>query len=223
MSMSREIFFKDHVNDARVPAEARNGAREGKAEHEYLGPVFEKGFIVTPDSRGGPPAGSADLCVFAYTTPAQWQRAPRVQDVVASIERGKERVVETIGSALGARFRDIRKGLEKKIAAVDNRATAADKEIATLRAEISELKGQVAALAGENKALLSLAKRAPPAALPIMDWDIDSSNAIAVPMMSDGTKAAPLGLLGLFTSLAARFAEVDRPKRARAPRANEVA
>jgi hypothetical protein len=184
--------------------------------------VFEKGFIVTPDPNGGPPAGSADLCVFAYSTPEAWSQAVRIQDCVATVERNADKLTELICTVVGERLRELRIAQEKKLAALDTRATAAEQESERLRGLVADLQTKHVQLASAHATLLELTKREPPDPPRIASWAIDVENAVATPRMSDGAPAAPLPLLALFSGLAARFAaEVERPaKRARAPRAN---
>jgi hypothetical protein len=219
MGMDRAIFHKDNLNARVMPEPAARSA----PEPEYRGAVFEKGRIVTPDPHGGPPAGSVDLCSLVYDTPELWGQSVRLQDVVASIDNARTELIEVIASSLGERVRDIRKGLEEKIAALDKRVATAESENETLRASLAGLEKQHTKLASAHATLLELAKREPPPIARIVGWDVDPENATATPRMSDGSNAAALPLLALFVGLAARFAEAERPtKRGRAPRANEA-
>jgi hypothetical protein len=222
VGMSPQIFFKDKLDARVLPQPERAIASKAKPEPEHRGAVFEKGFIVTSDPRGGPPAGSVDLGAFAYDTPEAWGQAVRIQDCVATVERSADRIVELIASVLGERMREHRIAHEKKLVALDTRLAAAEEENATLRASLAGLEKQHTKLASAHATLLELAKRDPPAPLHIKGWRVDPENATAVPQMTDGSNGAALPLLALFSGLAARFAaEVDRPsKRGRAPRAN---
>jgi hypothetical protein len=228
MGMSQQLFYKTHDN-ARIvaPRPDAHVARKTKPALEQHGPTFEiRGnmrTIVSPDPRGGAPAGSIDLLSLNYPAAdaENWGRPARIQDVAATIERSADRLTETICTVIGERMRELRKTTEEKLADLDQRQAATEAENVRLRASIAKLETKHAQLSGQNETLLAMAKREAPPALRITGWNVDSENAVAVPRMSDGSRGAGLPLLALFASLAARFAEAERPKRARAaPRAN---
>jgi hypothetical protein len=132
----------------RPHAASGDGAREAKPEPERLGPRFEGARIVEPDSNGGPPAGSVDLCALNYPAAdaESWGQGTRLQDVAATVDAAKLMLAEVIGEQLGEHLNELENALEKKIAAVDQRLTAMEAENAALRASASDARGQIAAL-----------------------------------------------------------------------------
>jgi hypothetical protein len=92
-------------------------------------------------------------------------------------------------------------------------------ETSGLKRENERLAGELAELKGQVGTLIELVKREAPPPLAIKGWRVDAENACATPQMSDGSNGAALPLLALFSELAQRFAEAERPaKRSRAAR-----
>jgi hypothetical protein len=124
---------------------ARVAPKRTEPERKRLGPVFETrnnmSVVVEPRRPRDPPAGSVDLRSLRYLpdATAQWGQHVRLQDCVTTVNASYSDLAELVAESLGRLLRELRAGVEEKIADTNTKVAALQLENATLRTAIAEL------------------------------------------------------------------------------------